>query len=218
MKIIIFSENIRLGITIVVSGCLVSLFTMGVMHYRTPTTSQSSKLLPVSSQTLLSNSHAQSNKPVLVEFMDYQCPPCKSLQPKLNEWLGRHAFSVEFSVRNYPLSMHPFAQQAAEVAEYARNLGKFEETHLSILAQTTLDASVLNKLEASLAKSETAVSSARSKAKKTVDEDLRVALQLELTGTPSLLLMFPNGKVYQIYSFDQADALIKQEAPSVAQR
>ena len=66
----------------------------------------------------------------LVEYGDYQCPACgeayaivKSLQKHFGERLV-------FVFRNFPLTqIHPWAEAAAEVAEFAADHGKFWEMH-----------------------------------------------------------------------------------------
>jgi protein-disulfide isomerase len=65
----------------------------------------------------------------LVEYGDYECPACgqaygivKEVQRALN---GR----LRFVFRNFPLSIHPHAEEAAEAAEAAAAQGKFWEMH-----------------------------------------------------------------------------------------
>ena len=65
----------------------------------------------------------------LVEYGDYECPACgeaywaiKEVQRALN---GR----LRFIFRNFPLAMHPHAEEAAEAAEAGAAQGKFWEMH-----------------------------------------------------------------------------------------
>ena len=66
----------------------------------------------------------------LVEYGDYQCPYCGQAYPivkKLQKHLGRR---LSFVFRNFPLTqMHPWAESAAEVAEFAGANGKFWQMH-----------------------------------------------------------------------------------------
>ena len=66
----------------------------------------------------------------LVEYGDYQCPYCGQAYPivkKLQKHFGKR-LSLVF--RNFPLTqMHPWAESAAEVAEFAGANGKFWEMH-----------------------------------------------------------------------------------------
>jgi protein-disulfide isomerase len=67
---------------------------------------------------------------ILVEYGDYECPHCghaygivKALQKKFGEQL-------RFVFRNFPLrEAHPYAEAAAEAAEFAGAHGKFWEMH-----------------------------------------------------------------------------------------
>jgi protein-disulfide isomerase len=65
----------------------------------------------------------------LVEYGDYECPACgeaywiiKEVQRALN---GR----LRFIFRNFPLTKHPHAEEAAEAAEAAGTQSKFWEMH-----------------------------------------------------------------------------------------
>jgi protein-disulfide isomerase len=66
----------------------------------------------------------------LVEYGDYQCPSCGEAYPivqKLQKHFGKR---LVFVFRNFPLSqLHPHAEAAAEVAEFAAAHGKFWEMH-----------------------------------------------------------------------------------------
>jgi protein-disulfide isomerase len=66
----------------------------------------------------------------LVEYGDYQCPSCGLAYPivkRLQKHFGKH---LSFVFRNFPLSqMHPWAEPAAEVAEFSGDHGKFWEMH-----------------------------------------------------------------------------------------
>jgi protein-disulfide isomerase len=66
----------------------------------------------------------------LVEFGDYQCPACGQAEPIIEQIRKDYADkSFRFVFRNYPLSMHPNAQPAAQAAEAAGAQGKFWEMH-----------------------------------------------------------------------------------------
>ena len=66
----------------------------------------------------------------LVEYGDYQCPHCKMAYPVVKRLQKHFGKRLSFVFRNFPLSqMHPWAQAAAEVAEFAGVHGKFWEMH-----------------------------------------------------------------------------------------
>ncbi len=71
-----------------------------------------------------------SQKVVLVEYGDFQCPGCGSLYPKLHTVKEKYKDQLTFVFRNFPLtSIHPNALVAATAAEAAGLQGKWWEYH-----------------------------------------------------------------------------------------
>jgi thiol-disulfide isomerase/thioredoxin len=62
-----------------------------------------------------------ANAPVtLVEFSDFECPYCQKLKDMLEkDVLPKSGGKVKIVFRNFPLSMHPWAKQAAMMASCA---------------------------------------------------------------------------------------------------
>jgi protein-disulfide isomerase len=66
----------------------------------------------------------------LVEYGDYECPHCGAAYPIVKRLQKHFGKRLSFVFRNFPLAqMHPWAEPAAEVAEFAGALGKFWEMH-----------------------------------------------------------------------------------------
>jgi protein-disulfide isomerase len=66
----------------------------------------------------------------LIEYGDYQCPSCGQAFPIVKRVQKHFGKRLSFIFRNFPLSqMHPFAESAAETAEFAGAHGKFWEMH-----------------------------------------------------------------------------------------
>ncbi len=66
----------------------------------------------------------------LVEYGDYQCPSCGQAYPIVKRVQKHFGKRISFVFRNFPLSqMHPYAESAAETAEFAGAQGKFWEMH-----------------------------------------------------------------------------------------
>jgi protein-disulfide isomerase len=63
----------------------------------------------------------------IVEFTDYQCPSCASLQPAVESLLKEFGDKARLVVRDFPLRQHADAFKAAEAAEAAREQGKYWE-------------------------------------------------------------------------------------------
>lgn len=70
-------------------------------------------------------------KATLVEFADYQCPACASLDPVIKAALAPYLTNPDFNYvyRNFPLSQHGNAVISAEAAEAAGTQGKYWEMH-----------------------------------------------------------------------------------------
>lgn len=66
----------------------------------------------------------------LVEYGDYQCPYCGRAYPVVKRLQKHFGKSLRFVFRNFPLRQsHPYAESAAETAEFAGAHGKFWEMH-----------------------------------------------------------------------------------------
>jgi protein-disulfide isomerase len=61
----------------------------------------------------------------IVEFGDFECPPCGRMAPIVDELLRSYGKQVRLVFRNSPLSIHPHARGAAEAAVAADAQGKF---------------------------------------------------------------------------------------------
>ena len=71
----------------------------------------------------------------VTEFIDFQCPPCKGLQPDLSRLKEAYSDRVRFAFRQFPLtSIHPQAWKAAEAALCAEDQGKFWQMHDALFA------------------------------------------------------------------------------------
>ena len=81
-----------------------------------------------------SNRKGSSDKAVLVEFGDFQCPSCGAVEPTIERLLSEYGDKISFVFRNFPLQQHANAQAAAEAAEAAGAQGKYWEMHDKIYA------------------------------------------------------------------------------------
>ncbi len=89
---------------------------------------------------------SDSNKILLIEYGDYQCPSCRGAHPNVTALMEEYNDDVTFIFRNFPLTaIHPNARAAAAVAEAAGLQGKFWEMHDKLYETQTdwsnLDAS-----------------------------------------------------------------------------
>jgi len=66
----------------------------------------------------------------LVEYGDYECPYCALAFPEVKLAQRRFGKKLRFIFRHFPLSeAHPFAEAAAEAAEYAAAYSHFWDMH-----------------------------------------------------------------------------------------
>ncbi len=131
----------------------------------------------------------------LVEYGDYQCPYCGQAYPivkKLQKHFGKR---LSFVFRNFPLSqMHPWAETAAEVAEFAGAHSKFWEMHdLLYEYQESLSSALFvqmaEALDLSSSQLQTAVAEQTYRAR--VRADFAGGVRSGVNGTPTF---FINGR------------------------
>lgn len=192
-----------------ISGAVAAYTTHSLQAQQVTAQIRKARPLSVAPDALLGSRTDYRGNPdgpyTLVEFMDYQCPPCKRTDEKLrSDVLPRYKDKLRLTVRNLPLSFHKQAVPAAVAAEAAREQGRFWPVHDALLRQNTLDAA---RIAASTR--ETGLDPARftrscaSSAKKVVEADVKQAASLKLAGTPSFVLCCPDGRVLLLGSLDQ---------------
>jgi protein-disulfide isomerase len=89
----------------------------------------------------------------LVEYGDYECPHCAAAHPVVKKLQRHFGKPLSFVFRNFPLTqIHPWAEPAAEVAEFAGSQGKFWEMHDLIFEnQERLGSELFRELAGELA-------------------------------------------------------------------
>lgn len=65
----------------------------------------------------------------VIEYSDFQCPYCKTMQPAIEKMLREYGDRIEFVYKHLPLSFHLQAENAALASECANEQGKFKEYH-----------------------------------------------------------------------------------------
>jgi protein-disulfide isomerase len=98
------------------------------------------------------HTQGKTNAPwTLVEYGDFQCPSCGDAHTIVQQLQQHFGDQLRFVFRNFPLEMHPYAEHAAEVAEFAATHGKFWEMHdLLFEHQANLKDATLLKLAVKL--------------------------------------------------------------------
>jgi protein-disulfide isomerase len=149
-----------------------------------------------------------SNAPLtLVEYGDYECPDCGQAFPFVQEVERRMGDRLRFVFRNFPLTMHPHAEHAAEAAEVAATQGKFWEMHDALFThQRALDDAHLIHYATELGIDGQMLQDALANhtMRQRVQQDLQSGDASDVGGTP---WFFINGRSYE-GSYD-ADSLVR---------
>ncbi len=77
---------------------------------------------------------------MIVEFSDYQCPYCRSVEPTVKQVLAKYGDKVSLSYRDFPLTaIHSQAMISAEASRCALEQGKFWEYHDQLFTASKLE-------------------------------------------------------------------------------
>jgi len=128
----------------------------------------------------------------IVEFADFQCPYCQSVQPTLKAIMDKYQGKVRLGFRDYPLrQIHPQAQQAAEASRCAGAQGKFWEYHDLLYAkQGKLNLASLKEQArtATLDMAGFEACLANGKFRPLIDSDLQSGSIAGVSGTPAFYI------------------------------
>ena len=135
-------------------------------------------------------------KVTVVEFSDFECPYCAKAAAMVATVKRRFDKDVRFGFRHFPLSFHPNARPAAELAQCANEQGKFWHMHDEIFANSAeLSGDKLRNLAKTsglkMAALDDCLQSGR--AREAVASDLAKGSAVGVKGTPSF---FINGRPY----------------------
>jgi protein-disulfide isomerase/type II secretory pathway component PulC len=133
----------------------------------------------------------------IIQYLDFESPHGKRSQPVLHQLLEDYAPLARLIVKDFPLSYHRHAREAALAAECARDQGSYWRYHdLLFQNQDNLDTSNLVDLAITLGldttKFEICLANVRGAA--AVNEDIEAANKLGLRSTP---VFFVNGLYYK---------------------
>jgi protein-disulfide isomerase len=131
----------------------------------------------------------------IVEFTDFQCPFCARATPTIEQLLKLYPGKIRFYVRHNPLPFHNSAPLAAEAALAAESEGKFWDMHDRLCENfNRLDRSDLEKhaqeIGLDLKRFQQALDTRVYKVR--VEQDLAVAAQIGVRGTPTFYI---NGRL-----------------------
>jgi protein-disulfide isomerase len=132
----------------------------------------------------------------IVEFSDFHCPFCRSVQPTLNQLLAKYPTQVRLVYRHLPLdSLHPQARRASEASWCAAQQGQFWPFHDRLYAAGSdgRDAT-LKQMAVDLGLDAAAFDAclADGSARAAVQADAEEGAKHGITGTPGF---FVNGRI-----------------------
>lgn len=144
----------------------------------------------------------------VVEFGDLQCPACAQVHPLVKELIEKYKEEVKYEFKHFPIRQaHPFAQDAGEAAECARDQGKFyefiDDTYQNQNEGKGLRKAELKKRAVKLGLNSTSFNACLdSNAKEyQVNEDFVEGDRLNIPGTPTFLV---NGKIVNFNALEKS--------------
>ncbi len=145
----------------------------------------------------------------IVEFSDFQCPYCSRLQPILKQILEAYPNDVKLVFKDFPLSFHKHAKNAAKAAHAAGEQEKYWEMHDLIFENyNKLDENKFKefaeKLNLNVEKFVADYNS--NKYDNQIQQDINTGRSVGVSGTPTL---FINGKKMRSRSFEDFKKVIE---------
>ena len=131
-----------------------------------------------------------ANAPLtIVEFLDFDCPFCKSAFPSVRELQSRFGSQVRLVIRYFPLEdIHPTAKIAAYAGACSNKFGKFWVYHDKLFTnqdQRTKDALVRFAVESGLEPEAFRTCLHAQETKDLVERDFNEGIRAGAVGTPT---------------------------------
>jgi protein-disulfide isomerase len=134
----------------------------------------------------------------IVEFSDFHCPYCRTVQPTLLQLLDRYPGKVRLVYKDLPLDgLHPNARRASVAARCANDQGKFWQFHDALYSGSVGNDTSIETMKGVAQKVgldvEAFAQCAQSDRHSTgIEQDMAQAEKLGLSGTPAF---FVNGRL-----------------------
>ncbi len=121
--------------------------------------------------------------------------------PTLDQVIEKNKDTVKLVIKNYPLSMHSYARNAAAAALAADSMGKFWEFHEALYKNKKLDDKKVREIASKLGLDpDEFIKIMKSEAiQDKISEDIRDAKKAGVHGTPTI---FINGKLLRDRSIE----------------
>lgn len=147
----------------------------------------------------------------IVEFSDFECPFCRTVQPALKEILKSYGSDVRLIFKHLPSEGHQHSMLASRAAACAAEQDRFWQYHDILFASNDRSPENLRKIAADLGlaveKFQVCLTSEQSLTQ--VVRDLDLARSLRINSTPSFLI---NGRIISgALSLSEFRRIIEQE-------
>lgn len=128
---------------------------------------------------------------MIVEFSDYQCPYCHSVEPTVKELLSKYGDKISLSYRDFPLTaIHSQAMISAEASRCALEQGKFWKYHDQLFTASKLEKDDLiayaRNLKLDDKQFESCLTSEKYKAD--IEKDTQDGRKAGVSGTPGFFI------------------------------
>ena len=154
----------------------------------------------------------------IVEFLDFECPFCKSVQPVLKQVMSTYENQLRFVFKHLPLEGHQNSVLAAKAAYCAGAQDRFWQYHDALLSTSEVTSSSVSKLAIDLGLNleRFQVCLASNESNSAITRDVESARRLGIESTPSFVI---NGKVFVgATSFDRFQQIIESELQRSSQK
>ena len=176
-------------------------------------------MLEISQQIDISNSPirgAESAPVTIAIYDDFECPYCAKTVPLLKQVLEKYSGRVKLAFKNFPLSSHRNARNAALTALAAKQQGKFWEVHDLIYANyNSLNPKKIDDLAAQTGLDIEQLKKDRvnPQLSASIDRDISEGTEIGVRGTPTI---FINGRLLPERSMAGFSRLIEEELRQTA--
>lgn len=140
---------------------------------------------------------------VLVEFGDYECPPCRNVYRVLESWLNKHQ-NIECRFHHFPLKFHPLARPAALASLMITAIhveGIPSEMHQLLFTKNIREEDITDDFR-HLGFTRFALRGVESTALQLLQDDLNLAKELKVAGTPTFFLILSASEAYQVTNLE----------------
>ncbi|MDA1024758.1 MAG: DsbA family protein [bacterium] len=140
---------------------------------------------------------------IIVEYGDFECPFCKRFSTELKTYFSEYTKDVQHVYRHFPLDSHPLAYEKAHASECVAEIGgegafwtyhdmlfaRADENGQGISMQDAEDYAV----EIGISRQTFADCQRSNRHEGRIESDTSAAIIAGITGTPSSIILGPDG-------------------------